>query len=151
MEENNVLEKSIAEQYPYYFKLEAGDLPWYESMGFDMLFNNITTELEKAAQEHSMKSINEPEDHFESLDNCSDDFCKGACWYMGNYDKLIKLPTEQYENAIVIAQILHAKEVCEDLYVSIEDRWTQYDAFNYICAIESDFAAGVSWAEKRSK
>lgn len=98
-----------------------------------------------------MKSIKDPEDYSESVDNCTENFCNGACWYMSNHDKLLKLPAEQYGNAIVIAQILYAKEVCVDAYVPTEDDWNQHDVFNYICTIESDFAAGVDWAEKRAK
>lgn len=144
-------EKSIADLFPYYFKLESGDLQWYESMGFEMLFDNFTTQLEKVAKEYGMKSIIDPEEHSESVDNCSENFCNGACWYISNHDKLIRLPANQYGNAIVIAQILYAKEVCEDAYVPSEENWTQHDAFNYICNVESDFAAGVDWAEKEVK
>ena len=151
MEEKSALEKSIAELYPYYFKLEAGDLPWYESMGFEMSLSNFTTELEDAAKEYCMKSIKEPEEHSESVDNCTDNFCHGACWYISNHDKLIKLPAELYGNAIIIAQILYAKEVCEDAYIPTEEDWTQHDTFNYIFTIESDFAAGVDWAKKGVK
>lgn len=151
MKDNGVSEKSIAEKYPYYFKLEVGDLQWYESFSFEMLLSMFTTEIENAAKKYGMNSIAKPEDHSESVDNCTENFCNGACWYMSNHDKLIKLPAEQYGNAIVIAQILYAKEVCEDAYVSIEENWTQHDAFNYICTVESDFAAGIDWAEKKLK
>ena len=120
-------------------------------MGFEMLLSNFTTELEDAAKEYCMKSIKEPEEHSESVDNCTDNFCHGACWYISNHDKLIKLPAELYGNAIIIAQILYAKEVCEDAYIPTEEDWTQHDTFNYIFTIESDFAAGVDWAKKRSK
>lgn len=147
----DIMEKSIAKLYPYYFKLEAGDLQWYESMGFEMLLSNFTAVLEKVAKEYGMKSIKDPKDHSESVDNCIDNFCNGACWYMSNYDKLIKLPAEQYGNAIIIAQILYAKEVCEDAYFPTEEDWTQHDAFNYICTIESAFTTGVDWAEKSVK
>ena len=46
-----VFEMSIAELFPYYFKLEAWDLPWYESMEFEKSLSSITPELEEAARE----------------------------------------------------------------------------------------------------
>lgn len=89
MKDNGVSEKSIAEKYPYYFKLEVGDLQWYESFSFEMLLSMFTTEIENAAKKYGMNSIAKPEDHSESVDNCTENFCNGACWYMSNHDKLI--------------------------------------------------------------
>ena len=45
---------------------------------------------------------------------------------------MVKLSKEKYDNAIIIAQILYAKETCKNAYEDDNDKWTLNDAFNYI-------------------
>lgn len=141
-------DKSVLERYPYLFKLESGDMPWYESMGFKKGQDVYIPELEKGAKEFINNYYVEPLDK-EEFDVNSEKFKRGACWYMSNYHILKTLSNDKYGNAVVIAQILHAKEECAKSYP--DEEWTIYDAIDFVISEESIFVAGVEWAEKQSK
>lgn len=139
-------EKSISEIFPYFFKLESNDLQWYKTMGFEDESNleTLSEETESVAKEYATKTLvnaNEQE-----VDDCAYGFLYGANWYLTNYKILNKLPKEQSENAIVIAQTKYAKEECEDIVP--DGNWSLSDAYSYIYSICSFYLDGVEWAKK---
>ena len=139
-------EKSILERHPYLFKLESGDMAWYESMGFKKGLDISTIEMEKEAKEFALSTIRNPE-HIETIEACAETFMDGARWYISNSQLLKTLSEEKYGNAVVIAQIIYAKEICNNAYEDPDDEWTIGNAFDYICSIRSFFLSGIEWAE----
>ena len=140
-------EKSISERFPYFFKLESGDLQWYESMGFKDVsdLGTLSVEIESAAKEYATKSlVNAGE---QAVDDCAYHFLYGATWYLTNYKKLSKLPKEQSGNAIAIAQIKYTKDECEDI-VPYED-WSLSDTYSLIYTIGCFYLDGVEWVKKQ--
>ena len=143
-------EKSIAERYPYLFKLEPEDIPWYESNGFKNGQVNSNIELEKVAKVFAMNTIGNFK-YDETIEDCVDNFKEGAGWYVNNRTKLQSLSKDKYENAVVIAQVLYAKEVCNNTFEDPDDEWTLSDALDYIYSVRSFFLSGVEWAEKQTE
>ena len=139
-------EKSISERFPYFFKLESNDLQWYETMGFEdgATLDTLSEEIESVAKEYAIQTLVDADE--QEIDDCAYDFLYGATWYLTNSEILKKLPKEQSENAIVIAQINFAKEECEDI---VPDKdWSLSDAYSYIYSISCFFLDGVEWAKK---
>lgn len=139
-------EKSITERFPYLFKLESGDLQWYESMGFIDVseLDDVSEELISAATEYARRILVDPDEN--EFSDCSYDFMFGATWYFTNSHILQQLPNEQSENAIVIAQIKYAKEDCENVFP--DEIWTLSEAYDFVYSSKSFFLNGVDWAEK---
>ena len=144
-------EKNIAEKFACLFKLESGDMQWYESIGFEDWQDLYTPELLKEAKDRAMKVINDPQEHLDAVENDAFIFMDGACWYIKNYHILEKLSKDEYENAIIIANIIYAKETCKNAYEDVSDEWTRNEAFNYISSVEETFLYGVEWAEKKKR
>lgn len=138
-------EKSLTERFPYLFKLESGDLQWYESMGFIEVsyLDTVSDELLKAAGVYVKRTLEDAdEDNFTAR---TTDFMFGATWYFTNFHILKKLPIEQSENAIIIAQIKYAQKDSED--VLCDDTWALSDAYDFIYTTKSYFLEGVVWAQ----
>lgn len=141
-------EKSIAERFPFIFKLEPEDIPWYESIGFENGEFYSNPELERVANDFAMNTIDNPK-YDETIEDCAYNFKEGAGWYMTNRTKLKSLSKDQYENAIVIAQVLYAKEVCNNAFADPDDDFTLSDALDYVYSVESFFLSGIEWAENK--
>ena len=143
-------EKSIAERFPYLFKLESGDEAWYESMGVieEPELDSVSDELVSAAGEHVARTLVSSTDE-DTFSNYSYDFMYGATWYFTNSHILQKLPIEQFENAIIIAQTKYAKQDCENVFP--DEDWTLSEAYDFIYTSKSFFLDGVEWAENANR
>lgn len=142
-----MVEKSISERFPYFFKLESNDLQWYETMGFNDVseLDDVSEELIWAAGKHIKQTLVEkPEE--DTFTNYSCDFMFGATWYFTNIHILKILPIEQLENAIIIAQTKYAKEDCKDVFP--DETWTLSEAYEFVNMTKGFFLDGIEWAMK---
>lgn len=136
--------KSLTELFPDLFELESKDREWYQSIKLSI----PNCELEMAAQDFAYKSIIEPDDNIEAVEDCIRRFKDGAYWCCANFGCLQKLSVEKFEKAIDIAVLLYSKEQCKFIELEENNYFSESDALDLMEVIQDEFKSGIEWVIK---
>ena len=137
-------QKTLVDLYPELFELRPSAFFDYGKLSISPVVKASIPLLVKKAKDYAMKTIVDPDDNLQAVEDCKNRFIDGACWYTTNVFKLKALGTDEYKRTLKTARDIYSKSYCES--VSEESNFSKEDAQNLKEVLEEDFGEGVKWA-----
>lgn len=136
-------QKSLVDLYPELFEVQPS--AFFDNGELDMssVVKASIPLLENKAKDYAMKTIVNPEDNLEAMEDCKNRYIDGACWYTTNVFKLKALRDEELKRTLKAARELYSRNYCET--VLEESDYSKEDALNLKEVLEEDFREGVKW------
>jgi hypothetical protein len=136
--------KTLVDLYPELFDVQASAFFENGKLSISPVVEATITQLDKKAKDYAMKTIVNPNDNPQAVEDCKNRYIDGACWYKTNVFKLKALGDEELKRTLKTAREIYSKDYCET--VLEESNYSKEDTLNLKEIVEDDFREGVKWA-----
>ena len=136
--------KTLVDLYPELFDVQPSSFFDDGKLSISLIVKASLPLLDKKAKDYAMKTIVDPDDNPQAVEDCKNRYIDGACWYTTNVFKLKALGTDELKRTLKTAQEIYSKSYCES--VMEESDFSKEDAQNLKEVLEEDFREGVKWA-----
>ena len=86
--------KTLVDLYPELFDVQASAFFENGKLSISPVVEATITQLDKKAKDYAMKTIVNPNDNPQAVEDCKNRYIDGACWYKTNVFKLKALGDE---------------------------------------------------------
>lgn len=136
--------KTLVDLYPDLFDVRPSAFFANGELHISPVVKASIPQLEVKAKEYAMKTIVDPDDNPQAVDDCKNRYIDGACWYTTNVFKLKTLGDEELIRVLKTAREIYSKDYCKN--VLEESDYSREDTLNLKEILEEDFKEGVKWA-----
>lgn len=135
---------NIVKMFPEIFEINLEDKKWFNTLGLWDEMEIDKMEIDDAAIKHAFRTLDNPLEHVDAINEIIDYFKRGASWFICNKHLLEKISISECVKAIYIAICICTRKACEDIEPCVE--WSIHNALNISSVIEDDIYSGVMWA-----
>lgn len=137
-------QKTLVDLYPELFELRPSTFFDDGKLSISSIVKATISHLDKKAKDYAMKTIVDPHDNPQAVEDCKNRYIDGACWYTTNVFKLKALGIDELKRTLKTAREIYSKSYCETVLEEID--FSKEDAQNLKEELEDDFREGVNWA-----
>ena len=135
---------NIVKMFPEIFEINLEEKKWYNTLGLCEEVEIDKVDIIKAAIKHASRTIDNPLEHVDAINEIIEHFRRGASWFICNKHLLEKLSISECVKTIYITICICTRKAFEEIEPGVE--WSIHDALNIYSVIEDDIYSGILWA-----
>jgi hypothetical protein len=137
--------KTLVDLYPELFDVQPSSFFDDGKLSISLIVKASLPLLDKKAKDYAMKTIVDPDDNPQAVEDCKNRYIDGACWYTTNVFKLKALGTDELKRTLKTAREIYSRKYCETCIAEGSD-YSKEDTQNLKEVLEEDFREGMKWA-----